>query len=450
MHIFIPIELDLDKLIEEFPPEGIKSFNKDKLAYLISIRSYNISSYYIGPEPSARTMKAVVDNYKEYIDYLLRTKVLFKSGGYLPGEYSTSYSLNSSKFKSKEKKPYRLTHYTLIKNLRIKKDFKFKEQSRTFHIEHLSRFFNKNLQVDIDKIDQSDYEFDEPIIEWSTNQELEATIPIKARRYNEINYALHAIVDHLFNLIRDITVGRLYTPLTMINKKLRKHVTYKGKRLVGIDMKNCQPFLSLGLLNPRFWKENEKHPLNIHNLFQLDFLKNTTPFTYPYSSSFLPNMLGESEHSLDYKEIEEYTHLVSEGKFYEYFEDKIHKSFDTPELKREWIKKHTLKLLNAHNSYRSELKTAFIDTFPTISAFFAKIKETDYKYFSRILMRIESFIFIDYLTRIINKLHPRIPLFTIHDNIITTEANLDIVKQIVVNESEEVFGVKPSFGVESW
>lgn len=49
----------------------------------------------------------------------------------------------------------------------------------------------------------------------------------------------------------DTTTGRFHSPLVRLKKELWPTVTYGGKRLVSVDIKNSQPELMLGLLNPK-------------------------------------------------------------------------------------------------------------------------------------------------------------------------------------------------------
>jgi hypothetical protein len=47
------------------------------------------------------------------------------------------------------------------------------------------------------------------------------------------------------------------------------------------------------------------------------------------------------------------------------------------------------------------------------------------------LQRLESFLVLDVICREISRLYPHIPLFTIHDNIITTKGNEGLVMAIM-------------------
>lgn len=67
-----------------------------------------------------------------------------------------------------------------------------------------------------------------------------------------------------------------------------------------------------------------------------------------------------------------------------------------------------------------------------------------------LLQAIESYIVLEKIvTRIINE-HPAIPVFTIHDSIVTSNSNVETVKQIVDEEFTRFVGVKPQISFENY
>lgn len=86
--------------------------------------------------------------------------------------------------------------------------------------------------------------------------------------------------------------------------------------------------------------------------------------------------------------------------------------------------------------------------FPEVYELFWLIKEVQSNYLPIILQRIESFLILDVICRKINALHPKIPLFTIHDSILTTKGNEAIVEEIMSQEIANWTGYKASFGTK--
>ena len=77
---------------------------------------------------------------------------------------------------------------------------------------------------------------------------------------------------------------------------------------------------------------------------------------------------------------------------------------------------------------------------------FRLIKEIQSNYLPIILQRIESFLILDVICKKISFMHPHIPLFTIHDSILTTQGNEAIVEEIMAREIQNWTGHKASFG----
>ena len=90
----------------------------------------------------------------------------------------------------------------------------------------------------------------------------------------------------------------------------------------------------------------------------------------------------------------------------------------------------------------------FEQHFETTHRLFTEIKLKDYTFLPILLQRIESFLVIDTICKKISLLDTSIPLFTIHDSIITTKGNEKIVKQIMEFEIESAIGYKPKFSIE--
>jgi hypothetical protein len=51
----------------------------------------------------------------------------------------------------------------------------------------------------------------------------------------------------------DPNVHRFHSNLTCMKSIYRNLLTYDGQKLVSIDIKNSQPYLSTKLLDPKFW-----------------------------------------------------------------------------------------------------------------------------------------------------------------------------------------------------
>ena len=67
-------------------------------------------------------------------------------------------------------------------------------------------------------------------------------------------------------------------------------------------------------------------------------------------------------------------------------------------------------------------------------------KKKSHAALAELLQFVESFLIIDVIGKRISEEHPHIPLFTIHDNILTTKSNEAIVKQVMEEETLSFLG----------
>jgi hypothetical protein len=67
-----------------------------------------------------------------------------------------------------------------------------------------------------------------------------------------------------------------------------------------------------------------------------------------------------------------------------------------------------------------------------------------------LLQNIEADCILDYSTKLISKQNPEIPLFTIHDSIVTTSDNIEIVEKQFRKYLRKYFGIIPELKREPW
>jgi len=203
---------------------------------------------------------------------------------------------------------------------------------------HLAKWFNPNLQVDIDTAHKY-LEFELPILKrnsqenfrnkenisntWFDNypdkvQELKkykVKDPIRQYNYRYIN--LDKINDK-YELGVKGTSKRFYSILTNLNSDYRNFLRYDNQSLVSIDISNSQPYFSLKLLDPEFWERKQ---------FKLLFPYNST-ISLSINSSSSPSssiILVKTLHEIDKQEVELYKELVTSGELYDYLADLIKK-----------------------------------------------------------------------------------------------------------------------------
>jgi len=254
----------------------------------------------------------------------------------------------------------------------------------------------------------------------------------------------------IHNSYTDETSERLHTTLTRISKQLRPFIRYEGKQMVSIDIKNAQPRFINQIFQEYFWfPSEEENRINIEELkykgiidIKNEVRKNKD--IYSMLTVFFKTPMN--------KDLEDYIHLTQEGEIYEYMMQIM--SEKGKELSREKMKKALLIVMYDKNptffEMNSELLEVFKSIFPTVYELCYIIKDIAENGLAIILQAIEAELVLNRVTKSINKQHPKLPIFTIHDAIVTTVGNEKTVEQIFKDEVFKALDSTASFSTEYW
>jgi hypothetical protein len=198
----------------------------------------------------------------------------------------------------------------------------------------------------------------------------------------------------------------------------------------------------LALLDPNNFKKNSDTS-NPHLTIPTSLL----------STYNIPSIILRHSSVIQYsKEFQEYKKLVTTGKIYDEFVklaqiDK--KELDIGFSKRVIVKfRFMLCFYSANNSISQGMKTLFRSKFPKIYALMCDLKQKDHSTLSILLQRVESTLVLDKICGRISSEFPKIPLFTIHDSILTTPNNVEYVKSIIEEECKKYIGIAPMLSIE--
>lgn len=296
----------------------------------------------------------------------------------------------------------------------------------------------------------------------------------QAKKSNEINFktntsikfasAIHKLeclkhdpyYDHV-----DPKGKRLHTPYTNMPKYFRKYISFNGKKLISLDIKNSQPYFSLALFKNLYFGEvflpfiNNNH-INLHHIIQNN-----------HNTHLLPYITQKINKVTNNKDVKLFFDLVTSGKFYEYLEDKVKTSdnpiirnFLGPKSSRKELKSIVFVVLFSDNRFinsptrnghqGSELKELFRSLFPNVYEIFRTIKKSQKENLALLLQNIEAYSILNLITKRISKERPDLFMLTIHDSIVTTVGNEDYVKRIMEEELIKIVGVVPEIDLELW
>ena len=273
----------------------------------------------------------------------------------------------------------------------------------------------------------------------------------------------------------DDNVYRFHTNLTNMPSRIRNAVTYDGQKLISLDIKNSQPYLSTILLSRDFWivqkfERNKNNSLSIafdepqsryfsylnkinkvFNEIKSDTL-NISHINIHNNDSYI--MLGEIPQSLINNEFQDYIDLVVSGKLYEFLEDAFLQELGIELKDRKEVKAAVFQVLFTSNQFKGQAEAApkrlFEQKFKAVYDVFAKIKSKDKSLLPRLLQSIESHLMINIIAKRVSEEYPLAPIYTIHDSISTTEEYVEVVEQIMMEELTKAIGHPPTIKQEVW
>lgn len=452
----------------------LKNLSKNFLYYFINLIIYKITSnkdveYKDSYIPlKADILKSVHYNYKVNIEFLKDIKLIEVDPHYIPGTKSKGYRINyevlfENGLQEKDFLDYECVELSnkTIKN-KIKRYMIGAEALATCG--HLYKWFEEGLEIDVQK---AKLKVQEKYKELSNLPEKISYIE-SIERFNDRQYWFRR---------NGRTDNRLHTNLTNMPKELRRFITYKGERLISLDVKTSQPYFTMVLIEGI--REGNKKVLRILNkavgskqgimIPKLQQLIDSQRFIDEFETLkewILNNDFYLKLGQLLFPEIEE-DQLDEKGNIiernrnnqiiYRIFEKCVHQNVDKEfKSKRDLVKKVVMQIL-FYKTKRPEALIEFEKHFPKICEFIEIIKNHRKPHkdadviFSRILQQLEADCILDYVTKRISQMHPNMPLWTVHDSIITTESWLFQLKELMpCLIAEYTNGIVPSLKLERW
>ena len=459
MKYFIPANFDVDKLIRENPPTKIRKFSKDKLLYILhlitSIPATNKDlELYKGFVPiHSTTLQKKINNYREYLNYLITCEVLITDNWYVKGQKSKGYQF-TTQYRGRTK-TVDAEERSLIAVIIGERTLSLSMRKK---YNHLVKWYTSELKIDRELAEQytsRDYERKLENPELRDYDEKQKRYIDPAAQYNSAMLNVERIAQADFKLSVDTNVFRLHSTISNLRSELRNCITWKGHQLVSIDIKNSQPYLSTVLLNPAFWSRDEQNSVSntILNINSISKSITKTIFqTQGRRDSFI--MLLKWAATQASSDVQRYSTLVRQGTFYEYFEEQIGTEIGIGYGDRRKVKAAVFQVLFTDNRYIAQEgarpKRLFKEIFPTVYTLFSKIKQSDKTYLPRLLQRIESHLMLRVVSKRVARERPKLPIFTIHDSIITTTGNENYVKGVLLEEMEKAIGFPPKTSIEYW
>ena len=477
--VYHPENLDLDKLLVKNPPLNItlrnKEFIKDNIAYILHLITYlpSVKKDYdyeendgFVPVNSTKLQKSGIHDYKEYFEYLESCNIILKDDSYSSGNYSKSIKF-TDKYSFSKIKTYQIKKKTLIKAI-----LKNSEETNSLTQEkypyltkwwlsdklyfdypvakaYLELKWKRDKEAFFKKYKMTEIEYYKIQQKKKKRDRLKEDVKYPTFQYNSALMLIDRLHRKQYILKIDATAGRFHTIFTQLPKWLKPFIKYDKKQLVGLDLTNSQPLLATTLLDKEVFNSN---PILI------DTIRKYNPH---HHTTILVNLIEKIQNELD---VLEYKKIVSEGQYYEKFGIILQENGLIPEDIKEtrgFAKTATFSSFFAPNfDYRYiEAMQHFKKTFPNVYSIFSEIKyavkgtkkkDKVHSALSVALQALEAELFLDKICKRINETNPNIPIFTIHDSVVTTVGYEDIVQQIIEEETYNTIRIKPKINIEKW
>lgn len=477
--VLLPECLDLEKLIRDNPPEDIPAFHVDNIKYILNLISYlpsikkDYNYEYLGyvPVNKQKLQKSGIYYYRKYIDYLVAHGVIYEDEYYITGEKSKGIRFSYEYSYCKVKK-YKITKRTLIKAI-VKNAVMRNNTITEERLPYLAKWWNEQeLEIQYsdalkfldDRLENSKKEL---MMKYNLNSEDELKMLLEKQKqkkkskkkiknpYEQYNTALQIVerLHHREYLMKiDTTSGRLHTLLTQLPKVLRQFVTFKEQKLVSVDLRNSQPLLAIVLLNKNLILAN---PIVISAIIKNNPIHQISP----------PTMLVDFINEVQYRtDVRRYIQIVSTGKYYEEFGAILQRNGLIPqevEDVRKFAKEATYSSFFASNYDFQHIPAMlhFKKVFPSVYFIFSRVKfskkgtkksEKVHRALAVCLQAFEAELFLNRICKRISEINPDIPLFTIHDSVVTTLEYQELVSEIVKEVIFDAIDIIPILNIEEW
>lgn len=310
---------------------------------------------------------------------------------------------------------------------------------------HLVQFFDSDLKINAKKANK----LIDPLLTDNYNKYRCAKQLLLEFNYKEWRYSIKPESDN-----------RLHSNLTRLNKVLRPTISYKGESLGTVDIKCSQPYFFSVIL-----KAVLKKDMNLLEQIGATKLLSTK------------NVDDLFNIKIDRKEVIGFVETVINEDLYNSFLNELPIKYDDEKkpfrMVSNFNKKNKRKYLDStrrkviYKTERDLAKTVIMEIFyssPKTTIPEAKIFRTVYPSvcsiinfiknecveFHKLLTNIEAYCLLDYVAKHISSKFPEMPLWSIHDSLVTTQNNITKLKTVMEEFLNTITTLKPQTEIDNW
>ena len=397
---------------------------------------------------NSEKLKGIFSKYNKYLDFFTNNKIIEKVLNHSTDKGTSNKYRITEKYLLDDIISYQITDKSLLKKLEIttNENDNLKTDKRAFCLKkrpHLVRYFDDNLTID-------------------KRLAFETIKPYKELNYSKYQSGMQLILEYDRKdwkySIKPESDNRLHTNLTRTNKKLRKCLYYKEERLSAVDIRASQPFFFAVFLKAFLKKDynlvkqigaskliskkkfDELCNLDVNRDEIIAFVEIilTEDFYTNFSTHLeIPIDKEGKPYKMKTNYIESRSKLQKRKKI-DFEQPRIKESFET---NRDYAKSRIMEVF--FSSPRTPTKEAkqFRTLYPSVSKVMKFIKD-EWINFDKLLSHIESFCLLDSVAFRFSKNHKNIPIWSIHDSLVTTKQNIQLLKEETEQLLSEVTTIK--------
>ena len=438
---------DLERKINEWNVGCVNDLKLDVAVYFLSLiismptfnRERDIEDYSV--RLSSKKLKGMHHKYSDYITFLIDHGFILKKKNYSTDKGTCNTYQICEHYLSGELQSYVIKDKFLLK--RFKKNGQTKSQVDKMEYvrmvrPHLVSGFNNLLTIDFNEA----YEEVNCFRNSNKVKYLSSSQMINEWHQKEWNYSIKPETDN-----------RLHSTLTRTNRVLRKHINYNGECLGAADIKTSQPYFLCAILKGVINKDEEYLQLigamDIINdelltkLFKLNLdIENARHFVdLVLHHDLYDNLIGIIP--IQCQKGKPYRMVWPNGKWGESKIPKLYKS------KRDLVKEVVLEVFNGSVNSRKTEVVAFKKEFHCIDKLLKCINAGGVEVY-RLLSHVEAYCLLDVVAKHISSYNPEMPLFSIHDSLVTTQNNLESLGDQIYTGLKHITGLQPTIKLEYW
>jgi hypothetical protein len=236
--------------------------------------------------------------------------------------------------------------------------------------------------------------------------------------------------------------GRIHTNLTNMPKMLRPYLSVDGERLANIDISESQPlFVGWALAQAGKGRRAEGKAGKREAGRQQADGRGPSPFMMDnIMMDTRPQLEGGFDRKRLSADLQRYLELCEGRRLYQTVADRLGRT-------RDEAKKRVMVVFYDKPDRPNEVAAVLDELFPAVMRDIRQLKRGDYRRLAHFAQRVESaFMFGRVIPRLM-KLRPDLFLATIHDSVLTTAGDAELVQQVMLDEFAQL-GLTPQVKVE--